>query len=105
MKFLSALVFGALATSASAFAPATPLSVPTARRAHVSQLSMVADDAKVIIVTGASRGLGAAIAKEMGSQGHKIVVNYAGSEARANEVVEDIKKSGGEAIAIQADCK
>lgn len=105
MKFLSALVFGALATSASAFAPATPLSVPTARRAHVSQLSMVADDAKVIIVTGASRGLGAAIAKEMGSQGHKIVVNYAGSEARANEVVEDIKKSGGEAIAVQADCK
>jgi len=65
---------------------------------------MVADDAKVILVTGASRGLGAAIATDLGSHGHKIVVNYAGSEAKALEVVETIKKSGGDAIAVQADC-
>ena len=66
---------------------------------------MVADDAKVILVTGASRGIGAAIAKEIGKFGHKIVVNYAGSEDKALEVVEEIKKSGGDAIAGQADCK
>jgi 3-oxoacyl-[acyl-carrier protein] reductase len=108
MKFVSALVFSTLAAAVSGFAPPTPLHIPTSTcRAHspVSQLSMVADDAKVILVTGASRGLGAAIATDLGSHGHKIVVNYAGSEAKALEVVETIKKSGGDAIAVQADCK
>jgi 3-oxoacyl-[acyl-carrier protein] reductase len=66
---------------------------------------MVADDAKVILVTGASRGLGASIALEMGKQGQKVVVNYAGSEAAALDVCEQIKALGGDAIAVQADCK
>ena len=66
---------------------------------------MVADDAKVCLVTGASRGLGAAIALELGKAGQKVVVNYAGSEAKANEVVEAVKAAGGDAIAIQANCK
>lgn len=107
MKFLSAVVLSTLAASVSGFAPATPLNLPSTCRAHspVSQLNMVAEDAKVVLVTGASRGLGAAIAKEIGSHGHKIVVNYAGSEAKALEVVEEIKKLGGDAIAVQADCK
>lgn len=65
---------------------------------------MVADDAKVCLVTGASRGLGAAIALELGKAGQKVVVNYAGSEAKANEVVEAVKAAGGDAIAIQANC-
>jgi len=106
MKFLSAVVLSTLAASVSGFAPATPLNLPSTCRAHspVSQLNMVAEDAKVVLVTGASRGLGAAIAKEIGSHGHKIVVNYAGSEAKALEVVEEIKKLGGDAIAVQADC-
>ncbi|KAL7440946.1 hypothetical protein ACHAXH_005988 [Discostella pseudostelligera] len=103
MKFLSAIFLGALASTASAFAPATPLNVATTRR-NSSQLRMVADDAKVCLVTGASRGLGAAIALELGKAGQKVVVNYAGSKDRALEVVEQIKAVGGDAIAVQANC-
>lgn len=66
---------------------------------------MVADDAKVILVTGASRGLGAAIAIDLGKQGQKVVVNYAGSKDKAEEVVEAVKAAGGDAIAVQADCE
>jgi len=105
MKFFSALVLGALASTASAFAPATPLNVATARSASTSQLRMVADDAKVCLVTGASRGLGACIALELGKAGQTVVVNYAGSADKAQEVVEAVKAAGGDAIAIQADCK
>lgn len=65
---------------------------------------MIADDAKVCLVTGASRGLGAAIALELGKSGQKVVVNYAGSEDKANEVVKAVKAAGGDAIAVQADC-
>jgi len=66
---------------------------------------MVADDAKVCLVTGASRGLGRAIALDLGRAGQKVVVNYAGSEAAALACVEEIKAAGGDAIAVQADCK
>lgn len=100
MKFLSAIVLGALASTASAFAPATPLT-----RHHSTQLRMVAENAKVCLVTGASRGLGAAIALELGRAGQKVVVNYAGSKDRALDVVEQIKAVGGDAIAVQANCK
>jgi len=65
---------------------------------------MVAEDAKVILVTGSSRGLGRAIAVDLGKQGQKVIVNYAGSEDAANETVEMVKAAGGEAIAIQANC-
>jgi NAD(P)-dependent dehydrogenase (short-subunit alcohol dehydrogenase family) len=66
---------------------------------------MVAEDAKVILVTGASRGLGRAIAVELGSQGQKIVVNYAGSEDAAKETVEMVKAAGGDAVAVRANCE
>lgn len=70
-----------------------------------SSLQMVADDAKVILVTGASRGLGRAIACDLGKAGQKVIVNYAGSEDAANETVEMVKAAGGDAIAIKANCK
>lgn len=60
-------------------------------------------DSKVAIVTGASRGIGAAIAKRLGSEGFTVVVNYAGSEAAAAEVVDAIEAAGGKALAEQAD--
>lgn len=60
-------------------------------------------DSKVAIVTGASRGIGAAIAKRLGSEGFTVVVNYAGSEAAAGEVVGAIEAAGGKALAAQAD--
>ena len=58
---------------------------------------------KVAVITGASRGIGKAIAVELGRQGCKIVVNYAKSAEGANETVEAIKAAGGEAIGVQAD--
>lgn len=58
---------------------------------------------KVAIVTGSSRGIGAAIAKRLAAEGITVIVNYAGREAEANAVVDDIKAAGGRAAAIQAD--
>jgi 3-oxoacyl-[acyl-carrier protein] reductase len=58
---------------------------------------------KVILVTGASRGIGAAVAKNLAERGAKIIVNYAGGVQSAEETVVAIKSAGGDAIAIQAD--
>ncbi|WP_449539977.1 3-oxoacyl-[acyl-carrier-protein] reductase [Ferdinandcohnia sp. Marseille-Q9671] len=58
---------------------------------------------KVALVTGASRGIGRTIAIELAKAGAKVAVNYSGSEQRANEVVDEIKALGQEAIAIQAN--
>ncbi|QEC42026.1 SDR family oxidoreductase [Pseudobacter ginsenosidimutans] len=58
---------------------------------------------KVILVTGASRGIGASVAKELAKGGAKLIVNYAGGKAEAEKTVEEIKAAGGDAIALQAD--
>ncbi len=58
---------------------------------------------KVAIVTGASKGIGAAIAKHLGAAGASVVVNYASSREGADKVVAEIKKAGGKAIAVQAN--
>lgn len=58
---------------------------------------------QVALVTGASRGIGRSIAIELASKGAKVAVNYAGSEDRAEAVVQEIRESGGIAIKIQAD--
>ncbi|OEH91229.1 3-oxoacyl-[acyl-carrier-protein] reductase [Bacillus solimangrovi] len=58
---------------------------------------------KVALVTGASRGIGRSVALELAKNGAKVVVNYAGNEAKALEVVEEITTNGGEAVAIQAN--
>lgn len=58
---------------------------------------------KVAVVTGASKGIGAAIAAKLGSEGANVVVNYAGDKAGAEKVVKTVQNSGGKAVAIQAD--
>ena len=58
---------------------------------------------KVAIVTGASKGIGAGIAKALASAGASVVVNYASSKAGADAVVEAITRAGGKAIAVHGD--
>lgn len=58
---------------------------------------------KTAVVSGASKGIGAAIAKALASEGAKVIVNYANSLNDASRVVGEIKSVGGEAVAIQAD--
>ncbi len=60
-------------------------------------------DGKVALVTGASKGIGAAIAKELGARGAAVAVNYSGSKAAAEKVVAEIEKAGGKAFAVQAN--
>ena len=58
---------------------------------------------KVAVVTGASKGIGASIAKSLAAEGASVVVNYSSSKAGADKVVEEITANGGKAVALQAN--
>lgn len=59
--------------------------------------------ARVMLVTGAGRGIGAAVARMAGARGYDVVVNYAKSRTEAEAVAADIRKAGQRAVALQAD--
>ena len=107
---MAAATLAVASTSTSTSNAFVQKSLPSSARHYSSAsstLNMVADDAKVIMVTGSSRGLGRSIAMDIGAHGHKMIINYVsdGSKESADATVEAIKVSGGDAIAIQADCK
>src|SRR5882672_1743656 len=58
---------------------------------------------KVAVVTGASKGIGASIAKHLAGAGASVVVNYASSKTGADKVVAEITSAGGKAVAVQGD--
>src|SRR5439155_6959124 len=81
---------------------------PIARPAHRKQAEggsrvMGKLQNKVAIVTGASKGIGASIARHLADAGAAVVVNYASSKKDAERVVEDITRAGGRAVAVQAN--
>jgi len=63
----------------------------------------MSDIQKAAIVTGASRGIGRAVALRLAHEGFAVVVNYAGNQAEADKVVGEIESAGGKAIAVRAD--
>jgi tetrahydroxynaphthalene reductase len=62
-------------------------------------------DGKVALVTGSGRGIGAAIATQLGRLGAKVVVNYANASEAAEKVVSEIKSFGSDAVAFKADVR
>lgn len=105
MRFL---IFLCLFVASSAF-----LAINHAKSLSGRSLSMMAKKKSfpanpVAVVTGASRGIGKAVALALGEAGCKVIINYVNGEAKALEVCEEIKKlgkdKGADAFAYQADC-
>ena len=74
-----------------------------AERYFILRKESLMSQSKNIIVTGASRGIGRAIAVALGGLGHAVTVNYASQAEEARKVVAEIESAGGKAIAVQAD--
>jgi 3-oxoacyl-[acyl-carrier protein] reductase len=68
-------------------------------------MTNVQQSGRIVLITGASRGIGAAVARLLASRGMRVVVNYRSSTDEADQVVESIASAGGEAIAVRADVR
>src|SRR5436190_22251897 len=86
---------------------ANPLSLYVYNKAPkmkgINQMHKGKLDGKVAVVTGASKGIGAAIAKEFADEGATVVINYASAKEDADRIVDEITKRGGQAVAVQAN--
>ena len=60
-------------------------------------------EGKVVVITGASTGLGKAMALRFGEEKAKVIINYRTNEAEVEAIVEEVKKAGGDAIAVKGD--
>ena len=76
---------------------------PSANITHFEKVIPMKLEGKIAVVTGASKGIGAGIAKALGAAGATVVVNYASSKSDADAVVAQIQAQGGSAISVQAD--
>src|SRR5271155_5701393 len=83
--------------------PSKPCGANPGREQDYGSMAMGELSGKVAIVTGASKGIGAAIARRFAEAGAAVAVNYASSKADADKVVDAIKRDGGKAVAIQAN--
>lgn len=64
---------------------------------------MITQTSRVALVTGASRGIGAVIARQLASEGFAVAINYASSASEASRLVVELRQAGHQAIAIKAD--
>src|SRR6185437_3162662 len=73
------------------------------RRALLESAMTSSASRSVALVTGGSRGIGAAISRRLAADGHAVVINYAGRRDEAEALAAELTASGGHAIALQAD--